>query len=44
MFIPKKPDPVAARKELVGNCRSFAVAIIAIRLSTYVLDALQRAT
>ena len=42
MFIQRKPDPVAARRELMGNLKLFAAAVVAIRVSTYVLDALQR--
>ena len=42
MFMSKKPDPLAARKELTGNLKAFVVAIVAIRASTYVLDALQK--
>jgi hypothetical protein len=41
MFVPRKPDAEIARKELVGNLRAFAIAIVAIRASTYLLDALQ---
>lgn len=44
MFIPKKPDSLAARKELTGNLRSFAIAVVAIRASTYLLDFLQPST
>jgi hypothetical protein len=41
MFIPRKPDAEIARKELVSNLRNFAIAVVAIRASTFLLDALQ---
>ena len=41
MFIPKKPDAAAARRELMDNLKYFAAAIVVIRGSTYLLDALQ---
>lgn len=41
MFIPRKPDAAVAKKELIGNVRSFAIAVVVIRASTYVLDFLQ---
>lgn len=42
MFIPKRPDPVAARKELISNLGYFTAAVVIIRASTYVLDVLQQ--
>ena len=42
MFIPKRPDPVAARKELISNLGYFTAAVVIIRASTYVLDLLQQ--
>jgi hypothetical protein len=44
MFAPKRPEVVAARKELIQNLTYFVVAIAAIRASTYVLSALQRSS
>jgi hypothetical protein len=43
MFIqPRKPDAAAARSELKRNVRNFAITIICLRASTYVLDLLQQ--
>jgi hypothetical protein len=42
MFAPQKPDPVQARKELQGNLKAFALSIVVIRASTYILDMLQQ--
>jgi len=42
MFIPKRPDSAAARRELMTNIKLFAVAMLTIRASTYLLDALQQ--
>jgi hypothetical protein len=38
----QKPDPVAARKELNSNLTLFAISVIAVRASTYLLDVLQQ--
>lgn len=42
MFIQKRPDPAAARKELYSNLRYFATAVLLIRASTYVMDLIQQ--
>ena len=38
----KPRDPAAARRELTRNATLFVVAVLAIRGSTYLMDALQK--
>lgn len=42
MFVPKRPDSNASRKELERNVTYFALAVLAIRCSTYLMSALQK--
>jgi hypothetical protein len=41
MFAPQRPDPAESRKELIGNVKLFAISIVVVRASTYILDLLQ---
>jgi hypothetical protein len=41
MFAPQKPDPVESRRELIGNVKLFAISIVVVRASTYILDLIQ---
>ena len=43
MFAQRKPDPLAARRELRRNVGWFLLAVAAIRAVPYVLDAAQKA-
>lgn len=43
MFVQQKRDPKLARAELKRNISIFAAAVLAIRASTYLLDAMQSA-
>jgi hypothetical protein len=41
MFMPKRPEASAARKELQKNVTYFAAAVLVIRAAPFVLEFLQ---
>ncbi len=42
MFVQKKPDAAAARQQLKRNASLFLAAVLAIRITPYALDFLQK--
>jgi hypothetical protein len=38
MFVPKKPNAAAAKKELIHNIKVFALSIVAVRALPYLLE------